>query len=63
MFLGNLFCGELNPGPHECKANTLPTELLGPQPWEEQTGKADKQNRTHTKKNIGKLRVGKRQKE
>lgn len=50
MFLGNLFCGELNPGPRECEANTLPTELLCLQSWKEHTGKAERQNRTHTKK-------------
>lgn len=50
MFLGNLFCGELNPGPREWEANTLPTELLCLQSWKEHTGKAERQNRTHTKK-------------
>lgn len=60
-----LFCGmgKLTPEPYECKANTLPTELLCPQPWKELIGKTDKQNGTHTKIYIksGKLRKERRE--
>lgn len=65
MVLGYVFCGmgKLTPEPYECKANTLPTELLCPQPWKELIGKTDEQNGTHTKIYIksGKLRKERRE--
>lgn len=56
MVLGYVFCGmgKLTPEPYECKANTLPTELLCPQPWKELIGK-DRWTKWNPHQNIYKI--------